>query len=280
MSDKDKGIFNEAVILLVLSAGAYLFTYVFQRAYLDYFYVPAVFVEISLVKLCVSGSVIVSIYVIFTHMIGSLPHRAFSVAMKYLVIFMMDIFFLIFFVTFAIKSGFSWISVTFFCLSLITLTITVVELFKSKNFKEFSDYRLRVEINLREKSLSGKMFSSLPSGMDVLLLGLVLIFLIASLSGHYTATMRKSFMQITDGEQTFIVVGNYQHSLILTKVIEGDSLNTFETTGDIKLVTIDKIRSGKTVRTKVNKGIRDSANQNTWVTFNMFKQKILNLFTK
>ena len=203
--------FSEANWLLILSATAYLFAYYFDKAYLAYFAVDSVFVEVSTQKVLLSATAFIGIFVIVWQVLGGLPAiwtgriLAAFIAMRIWIV--LGIVAILVFLT----VGFSWL---FFGLALISTFGLVFHFFSLRSvmktggsFGDFVEKEISEEAKFEDKTVRGKLMSAF--GDKGLVLAMLIFFapLVAGLTGSHFASTKSSFQVFTVESKTYILVG-------------------------------------------------------------------------
>lgn len=233
MNDPNQKRISEGILILMLTAGAYLFSYYYELGFLSYFDLPASFIRIDLDTILKFGSVIFGILIILFPLTNLVPYlftNRLHVEFRAFIFVSVLVFFIIIFQAYIFGLGnfaywdsilYSLLIVLFF-LAFFTFVFPLITQRKVKGYMAKIEAQSKFEKEFRQEH-GGGIYTSIERrfGLNSLL---VIFFLVIGILtsrsiGLAEAVNQKAF-PVINSSPDLIVVRIYNDLMICTSIDE------------------------------------------------------------
>ncbi|MDZ4285323.1 MAG: hypothetical protein U1A23_00160 [Candidatus Sungbacteria bacterium] len=220
--NKTKFLLSEAYIITFMSGAVYIFVYFFDRSYLSYFGIDAVFIEISTKKLLIVASSVVGAAMIVWNLLYLWPTKLGEYVLMGFYVFLLELLILLIACAAFMGSGVTWLFVILSICGAVLFIWHIFYIFKkgfgAESFRQHLSETVQADEKVRSTFLAASILDRFSPSVSLLILAMVLIPTSAMIFGSIYASWKTSFMTIKTDTSYYIVVGEYQGGLLAAEI--------------------------------------------------------------
>jgi hypothetical protein len=230
-------ILPEAHLIAILSVIVYMFAYLFDKAYLNYFGFDAVFAEITTKKLLIVGSSVLSGVLFIWNFANVLPSRAIEYLLMGIYVFFLEGFLFLLAGLVFFFSGVTWWFLGLITVGVLLLFWQLTVIFKTglrfEKFRLHLSERVTAEEKVRSHILATSLLDSMHPAAALSIVAAIFMVPSAGILGSSYAHWKTSFLTIKFDSSYYLIVGEYQGGLLAAE-IKQIGLPAYRLTGAVR----------------------------------------------